>query len=249
MPPARAPPAPGPRPPGQPRARRAAAALFGQGGGAAHSRPCARCPWGQAEAQLPSSPGTALPGSRRRRLRGGRPGLCPPPRPGEGAVAVGSGSGSRAAGDGERRWGVSGGGGAEGRTLPPAASSGGVTRRSGHQGPVRASPPDPAGSRVPEPPARGAAERGLHPSGAVSAAAGLPGLIPEPCFPPRPTPCAGNLGLWKQPRDAPAESVCSFIPLHEDVVASQAFTVTGGVNSRCDLSDQKPFGPGFDPQV
>lgn len=87
---------PGPGPPASgecplppPRSQRTAAALFVRGGGAARSRPFARCPCGQTARPSRRSPGAALPLSRR---RGGRPGLCPPLRPGEGAVVVAVGS-------------------------------------------------------------------------------------------------------------------------------------------------------------
>ena len=199
----------------QPCARRAAAALFVRGGGAAHSRPCARCPWGQAAAQLPSSPGTALPQSHRRRLQGWRPGLCPPPRPGEGAVADGSGSGSRAAVGGERCWGGSGDGGGGGWTLPPV-SSGGVTWRYRNRGPVRVPQPDPAGSWLPEPPAPGR-RRARPPSlgRCLRRLRASPGLFPSPALPPPPP----HALCWKPSfveatRDALAECVCPFILLY-----------------------------------
>lgn len=170
-------------------------------------------------------------------LRGWRPGLCPPPRPGEGAVVVLSASGSRAAGGGERCWGCFGG---WGRRSPDVTAF----KQWGRNLAVQGSGTDPAPLRQtprglssrsppPSPPAPGTAGRGLHPSGAVSAAAGLSWLIFQPCSPPRqtPTPCAGNLRLCKQLEMLPRSVFAFFFFFSSctgDAVASQTFTVTVG---------------------
>lgn len=197
-----------PGPPTPPRARRARAALFVRGGGAAHSRPCARCPCGQAAAQLPPSPGTALPGAAAATGVGRLPGVLhrglerAPSRWGRGwghaRLAVGG-----------AMLGYLGGREGEGWTLP-IMNSEGVTWRSRDRGLVPFSRPH--GVCGPGAPCSRA-----EPSEASIPRALSPGLRASPAY--SRALLSPNALCWKpfvyaRNRDAPGVCVCPFILLY-----------------------------------